>query len=117
MTKRIIVTLLACCISMLEAVAQQSVVADSWRPVSSRSTGEVFKVKLKNGSMLKGKLKSADDAGLVLELKNKEVSLSRDEIASVSVLRKKSAGKAAAIGIAVGGGVGAGAGAGIGVAA
>jgi GTPase len=96
------------------AGAQQTAVADSWRAVSSRSATETLKVRLKNGGMVKGKFKSASDAGLVLELKGKEVSLSRDEIASVAVLGKRSAGKSALIGMAVGGGVGAGAGAGFG---
>jgi len=91
--------------------------ANGWRAVSTRQPGEALKIKLKSGRVVKGKFKSATDDGLVLEMKNKEFSLSREEIASVSLLGKRSAGKAAVIGIAVGGGVGAGAGAGIGVAA
>jgi hypothetical protein len=110
--------LLACWIFMqASATAQAAAGADSWRPVSSRSAGEVLKIKLKDGNVVQGKFRSASDDGLVLELKNKELSLSREEIASVSVLGKRSAGKATMIGIAVGGGVGAGVGAGIGVAA
>ena len=91
--------------------------ANGWRAVSTRQPGEALKIKLKTGSMVKGKFKNASDDGLVLEMKNKELSLSREEIASVSLLGKRSAGKATVIGIAVGGGVGAGVGAGIGVAA
>ena len=91
--------------------------ANGWRAVSTRQPGEALKIKLKSGSVVKGKFKSACDDGLVLEMKSKELSLSREEIASVSLLGKRSAGKATLIGIAVGGGVGAGAGAGIGVAA
>jgi hypothetical protein len=91
--------------------------AIGWRAVSTRQPGETLKIKLKDGGMVKGEFNSASDGGLVLGLKKKELSLNREEIASVSLLGKKSAGKATAIGIAVGGGVGAGAGAGIGVAA
>ena len=115
MLKHTMAMLLACWIFMqASATAQAAAGADSWRPVSSLSAGEVLKIKLKDGGMVRGKFKSASDAGLVLELKNKELSLSREEIASVAVLGKRSAGKAAVIGMVVGGGVGAGAGAGFG---
>jgi len=90
--------------------------ANGWRAVSTRQPGEALKIKLTNGGMVKAKFKSASDSGLALELKNKELSLNREEIASVSLLGKRSAVKATLTGMAVGGGVGAGAGAGIGVA-
>jgi hypothetical protein len=88
--------------------------ANDWRAVSTRQPGEALKITLKNGGVVKGKFRSSGDDGLVLEMKNKELSLGREEIATVSVPGKKSAGKAAVIGMAIGGGVGAGAGAGYG---
>src|SRR5215472_4311969 len=79
--------------------------AIGWHAVSTRQPGEALKIKLKDGGMVKGEFKSASDGGLVLGLKKKELNLNREEIASVSLLGKKSAGKATVIGIAVGGGV------------
>lgn len=112
MLKNVVILLFGCCVFMPSSVtAQQNGSADAWRSVSARSAGEVLKIKLKDGSAVRGKLTSTGDTGLVIEQKNKELSLSRDEITSVSVVRKRSAGKAAVIGMAVGLGAGAGAGA------
>ena len=113
MPRGFIAIVLACCILMPEAIAQQTGATDGWDSVASRSVGEMLKIKRKDGSAVNGKFKSASDAGLVLELKNKELSLRREEIESVAVLSRKSAGKATVIGLAVGGGIGAGTGAGI----
>jgi len=112
--KSIMSVLFALCLLMQSSVAQQFSVADSWRFVSSRPAGEILKVKLNDGSTVKGTLKNADDTGLVLEHKSKEVKVGREEITSVAVASKKSVAKSTLIGMAVGGGVGAGAGAGFG---
>ncbi len=90
--------------------------ANGWRAVSTRRPGELLLIKLTNGSTLKGTLGSASDDSLVLETKQKEVRLEREEIASVAVVHKKSAAKATLLGVAIGGGAGAGIGAGIGAA-
>lgn len=58
--------------------------ANGWRAVSTRQPGEALKIKLTNGSVIKGNFRSASDDGLVLELKNKELNLGRDEIATIS---------------------------------
>src|SRR5262245_47080527 len=114
MPKLMIAILLSCCVFWQHAGAQQVVGVNNWMVVSSQPAGEVLHIKLKTGRLRKGRLKSASDTGFVLELKNKELSLSREEIASVAVSSRKSAGKAAVTGLVVGGGAGAGAGAGIG---
>ena len=106
----------ACCLFMQLCIAQQTAGVAPWRSVSSRSPGDVLKITLKDGSTVKGMLKSASDTGLVLERKNRELSVPREEVGSVSVLTKESAGKAALIGMALGGGAGAGVGAGVGAA-
>ena len=104
----------ACCLFMQLCIAQQTAGVDPWRSVASRSAGDVLKVTLNDGSTVKGTLKSASDTGLVLEQKNKELSLHREEVGSVSVLTRKSAGRSALIGMALGTGAGAGVGAGVG---
>jgi small nuclear ribonucleoprotein (snRNP)-like protein len=85
--------------------------ANGWRAVSTRQPGEALLIKLRNGSTLKGTLKSASNDSLVLDTKKKEVRLEREEIASVAVVNKKSAAKATLLGVAIGGGAGAGIGA------
>jgi len=115
--KHFVILAASCCLLLPSgSSAQQTVAPDAWRAVSARSAGDVLKIKLKNSKTIMATLKTASDTGLVLELKDKELALEKNEINSVSVLTKKSAGKAALVGMVVGGGVGAGAGAGLGAA-
>src|SRR5437868_8538693 len=95
------------------AMAQTGVVPSTeWSALASRSPGETFIVKLKNGERSKGALQRASDHSVVLRRGNNDLDLKREEIASIAVSgKRKSAVKPTLVGLAVGAGVGAGIGA------
>src|SRR4029077_14560818 len=84
---------------------------NNWSRVAAVSSGAKLSVKLKTGKTLNGTLRSASDSGLSLTVKNSQVEVKREEVATVhEVVKKSSATKATLIGTGVGAGVGAAAG-------
>lgn len=109
MSKALLASLL---IFAVFAQAQSTSVQSDWQAVSSRSVGEMLVVKLKGGSVAKGRVQNVSPNSINLQRGSRSVELMRDEIASVSVLgQKKSAAKATLLGALIGGGAGAGIGA------
>lgn len=94
------------------AQAQSPSVQSDWQAVRSRSAGELLVVKLKRGSVAKGRVQNVSPNSINLQQGSRSVELMRDDIVSVSVLgQKKSAAKATLLGALIGGGAGAGIGA------
>ena len=84
---------------------------NNWSRVSALTSGARLSVKLKSGKTLNGTLSSASDSGLSLTVKNSQMNVKREEVATVhEVVKKSSATKATLIGTGVGAGVGAAAG-------
>ena len=84
---------------------------NDWSRVSTLPGGSKLSVKLKNGKTVNGELNSASDATLSLTVKNATREITRDEVATVHEVTKKSAAKATLIGTGIGAGAGAAAGA------
>jgi small nuclear ribonucleoprotein (snRNP)-like protein len=84
---------------------------NNWSRVAAVASGAKLSVKLKTGKTLNGTLSSVSDNGLSLTVKNSQVEVKREEVATVhEVVKKSSTTKATLIGTGVGAGVGAAAG-------
>jgi len=105
----VLLVLVAFMFSTLTVSAQDQL--NNWSRVSALTSGARLSVKLKTGKTLNGTLTSASDTGLSLTVKNSQVDVKREEVATVhEVVKKSSTTKATLIGTAVGAGVGAAAG-------
>lgn len=80
---------------------------NDWSRLNSLEFGSKLVVKLKNGKSVEGKLNSVSDLLLVVNVKNLNQELKRDDVLTVHRVTKKSATKATLIGAGVGGGTGA----------
>lgn len=96
-------------LSTLTIAAQDQ--TNNWSRVTAASAGAKLAVKLKSGKTVNGTLNSASDTGLSLHVKNSNVDIKREDVATIyEVVKKGSAKKATLIGTGVGAGVGAAAG-------
>jgi hypothetical protein len=95
-------------LSTLTVTAQTNDQVSNWSRVTAVSSGAKLSVRLKTGKTLNGTLSSASDAALTLTVKNSQVEVKREEVATIhEVVKKSSATKATLIGTGVGAGVGA----------
>src|SRR5690349_15728802 len=63
---------------------------NNWLRVASLTSGARLSVKLKTGKTLNGTLSSASDRGLSLTVKNSQVDVKREDVATVHEVVKKS---------------------------
>lgn len=91
--------------------------SSDWAAVQAIASGEKVRVQLKDGKKTDGILRSVSASGLSIERNSNTLDYSRDSIAKVHRIVKRSAGKSIAKSTAIGAAIGFGAGAGVGLAA
>ncbi len=93
------------------ALAQEAS-SNNWTVVQQLKTNEKLVVRKKDGKELKGEMIEASDTALTIDRDGKPLSIPRNEVRQVSVVKNKAAkGKWAAIGAGIGAGAGTGIGA------
>lgn len=96
---------LSLCLFAIPLQAQGSL--NDWSRLNSLEFGSKLVVKLKNDKSVEGRLNSVSDSQLVVNVKNSNQELKRDDVLSVHRVTTKSATKATLIGAGVGAGTGA----------
>ena len=94
-------------LSLFAIPLQAQSILNDWSRLNSLEFGSKLVVKLKNGKSVEGKLNSVSDSLLVVNVKNSNQELKRDDVLSVHRVTTKSATKATLIGAGVGAGTGA----------
>jgi len=109
----VLVVVAALVISTFTIVAQGQTNSqmNSWSRVSALSAGAKLAVKLKTGKTVDGTVNNVSDSALSLNVKNSNMEIKREDVATIyEVVKKGSAKKATLIGTGIGAGVGAAAG-------
>ena len=84
------------------AQATDPIATGMWAGVERVPPGEKLLVKLKDGTKLKGRLRSVSDTGLSLSRRNKTMDVDRERVQQIFRLMPKSATKSALIGAGAG---------------
>jgi hypothetical protein len=106
------VLVIGCVFLHLPVTAQPMSLSDDWKTVSSRTPDEVLTVKLKNGTKVKGKLRTTSERSILLVHKGRVTEIQRTDVAWVAIAGdKRSAVRPALIGAGIGAGAGAAVGA------
>ena len=110
-TTAIIATILAVTVltsTLSPAVFAQQRARGDWAAVQSLGIDDNLSIKLKDGKKVSGKFSSANDSELTIIRKGKQQVITKDSIAQVHHLKRKSEkAKYAAIGAGIGAGAGA----------
>ena len=102
-----VVVALLCSFLLSPATSLAQTGMNDWSKLNSVGNGTKLSVKLKDGKKMEGALDAVSDTSISLTVKNARKDVKREDVASVHVLPKKSAGKATLIGLGVGAGAGA----------
>ncbi len=82
-------------------------VLNDWSRLNAVASGSKLSVKLKDGKIVEGTLRSVSDSGLSLTVKNADRELRRDDVKTVNEISSKSVKKATLVGLGLGAGAGA----------
>src|SRR5262244_1063696 len=95
-----VVLMISFLLSPLRLAAQENM--GDWSRLNTVGLGSKLSIKPKSGKTVDGKLNGVTDTTLSISAKDKPVDLKREDIVTVSQLRKKSATKSTLIGMGVG---------------